>query len=814
MAVLTAVIVYGTCAMAQFTSDASTLALYHFDGTVEDASGSGNHGVTVGNPVYENGVMGKCIRLDGVDDYIRVKDNDKLELSGDWTVEAWVVLEKPLAGSSNYMILSKHKWGFNDDGSWWMGFGMSGTEEMKCGFTGTPSFLSDPYWKSGSMKQYQWHYLAYTYTASTKVHQIYLNGTLNATLTQAFTSQNTDIDVIIGGESQTETKIANFFKGLIDEMRISKVVRSAAEIAAHYNQFKGSTPPITRPVKPVAKVLEPGDHSLYGIGQTISVLAEATIEGGIIDEVKVLWDGITMTTMQKGAQGWTGSFTPPQSSEELHTLSILALDKETNSSTESARLNIFLRPGGEKPLVWYVGPSGSDENTGTRSSPFATINKAALFVRPADTILVLNGNYTWSDPQTISGKNGSNNARIVVKAETKHGVKIKSLVKTANGALMVTKSNGVTFDGFHLTLTNESINAGIEVGGCHWVTVRNCYVENAGGSGIGCAGDYVLIEGNIVTGCSKRNISNTSGINSYHPEAVDNSPGPGLIIRNNTVYKNECLLPFMNTGKPSDGNGIIIDDWRFTQGGGTPYTKGALVENNVCFDNGGRGIHTFSSDNVVVRNNTCYQNCRVLGAGDITFSGSNNSKCYNNISIPGKASALSISGSVLQGSNLTSGSASTIFVNPTLDPATANFRLKTGSPAINAGNNAEAAPFDMEYKKRPIGGTVDQGAYEFGDGPTNTAAGGPAGTAGYRQPAVRAAGAIFTIPHGAAGSILISNACGETVRTIHLIPGNEDRQVLWNYSDNRASKVAKGLYMYRLINEHEVRVIGGSMLVK
>jgi hypothetical protein len=39
---------------------------------------------------------------------------------------------------------------------------------------------------------------------------------------------------------------------------------------------------------------------------------------------------------------------------------------------------------------------------------------------------------------------------------------------------------------------------------------------------------------------------------------------------------------------------------RQQQGGTiTAYTGSTLIENNVCFNNGGRGIHIFRADNVV-----------------------------------------------------------------------------------------------------------------------------------------------------------------------------------------------------------------------
>ena len=54
----------------------------------------------------------------------------------------------------------------------------------------------------------------------------------------------------------------------------------------------------------------------------------------------------------------------------------------------------------------------------------------------------------------------------------------------------------------------------------------------------------------------------------------------------------------------TDGNGIIIDTNSFG-----PYTAGpTLVENNITWGNGGRGVHCLRSAKVVFRHNTSYGN--------------------------------------------------------------------------------------------------------------------------------------------------------------------------------------------------------------
>lgn len=78
------------------------------------------------------------------------------------------------------------------------------------------------------------------------------------------------------------------------------------------------------------------------------------------------------------------------------------------------------------------------------------------------------------------------------------------------------------------------------------------------------------------------------------------------------------LAPFYVEPDHTDANGIILDDFRNSQDtagsesapglNDRPYIHSTLVENNLCYQNGNRGIHAFKSDYLTIKNNTCYKN--------------------------------------------------------------------------------------------------------------------------------------------------------------------------------------------------------------
>jgi Calx-beta domain/RTX calcium-binding nonapeptide repeat (4 copies) len=282
--------------------------------------------------------------------------------------------------------------------------------------------------------------------------------------------------------------------------------------------------------------------------------------------------------------------------------------------------------------IYYVDASiGSDTNIGTSETlAFKTIQSAAKKAIAGDIVYVKNGTYTEDVKITSSG---DPNNYITYQAFPGH----KPVVKGEFHAFDIT-ANYIKIIGFDVTAKiYEAIKAGSFESANHHIQILNNVAHDSGGSGIsGIRTDFLTIEGNTTFRNAFTSPFQASGISIYQAQAFNDEPGFHNIIRGNISYANENKVP-VSDGTVTDGNGIIIDDFRQTQNGSTvpKYTAQTLIEDNIVFDNGGRGINIFQSDNVVVRNNTAINNLKSSNLqgtlnGELTTFFSSNISFANN----------------------------------------------------------------------------------------------------------------------------------------------------------------------------------------
>src|ERR1700730_14798354 len=137
-------------------------------------------------------------------------------------------------------------------------------------------------------------------------------------------------------------------------------------------------------------------------------------------------------------------------------------------------------------------------------------------------------------------------------------------------------------------------------GGHHlWVlnsTIHNCQLS---GMQFNHSEYYWLLHNRLYNNSSGTSGIYGSGISVYEPKVISGyEPTPQddawtpyhIIIDFNVTHDNFN----QQTGSGnSDANGIILDDWQWSQNSGTPYAALGLVLGNVAYHNGGKGIHVF-----------------------------------------------------------------------------------------------------------------------------------------------------------------------------------------------------------------------------
>lgn len=418
---------------------------------------------------------------------------------------------------------------------------------------------------------------------------------------------------------------------------------------------------------------------------------------------------------------------------------------------------------------YYVNAqTGKDENNGLSvHKPKKTLQQAASLTKPGDSVIVMNGTYTneCNECNVLNIIKGGNARNYVVYINYPGHHPVLKFNGWA-GILVTNGASYVKIIGFEIVGNNASVTLakalkqpyscgnkkgkvdpryngnGIVIESLkrkhsHHIVIAKNVVHDCGGGGIGASQcDYITVEDNLVYNTSWYTIFGTSGISFYQFWNFNKAKEYHNFIRRNKCYNNRSYVPWIKMCKIYDGNGIIIDDFRNKQNGSKlgPYKNRTLIENNICWYNGGTGIHTFQSDYVDIINNTAYCNSKTEGfnPGQILSGVGNYNRIINNILV---ADSLSAINSNYQNTNLTyhnnlhynlsnpnrsaTVNSSTcingkdpLFVRPG-NSLNADFRLQSNSPAIHQANTTAHSYTDITGTRRARGHRADIGAYEY-----------------------------------------------------------------------------------------------------
>ena len=362
--------------------------------------------------------------------------------------------------------------------------------------------------------------------------------------------------------------------------------------------------------------------------------------------------------------------------------------------------------------TYYVSPTGSDGNPGTETSPFRTLTKGVSVLQPGATLLVFPGTYAesldanipsgtdWTAPVTLRAYDPAN--RPVIRPPVSSSTEYRVLFFTKNKFTGLPQHH-IVVDGFVLDGSNTNPDAVKITDGAHHIRLMNSEVKNAPRQGILTTnvnsaynefinldvhnngtdtlldhGLYISTPYNLVAHCHVYNNA-AYGIHIYNGDGVSAHDN---IVRDNLVHDQAVK------------SGIVIASG-----------SGNLVYNNVVWGNKYSGIHIdFGANGTTIYNNTIYGNGSY--GIDIGSSGSNTA-IRNNIIYKNGSAAIDNGGSgTTTGTNL-------INVDPKFnDEEHKDFRLKTGSPALDRGSTVPDVQDDLDGNPRPQGVAYDIGAYE------------------------------------------------------------------------------------------------------
>ena len=187
---------------------------------VEDFSLYGNHG-TVDKAVWVTEAMsgGAALEFNGQDSQVTVADSASLHpQTGQITIGAWIkVYSNPKGWSNGGSIVFKgsaYQWIVNIDGYLWLGIWGG-----RLTSTGTYDFEEH---------LNEWHHVTSTFDNATQQGQIYVDGELNTEGTINAAIDSSTNDLYLGYKADGGGR----FHGIIDEVRISDVIRTQDEIKA------------------------------------------------------------------------------------------------------------------------------------------------------------------------------------------------------------------------------------------------------------------------------------------------------------------------------------------------------------------------------------------------------------------------------------------------------------------------------------------------------------------------------------------------------------------------------------------------------
>jgi hypothetical protein len=442
-------------------------------------------------------------------------------------------------------------------------------------------------------------------------------------------------------------------------------------------------------------------------------------------------------------------------------------------------LVLFARSGAARDL--YVATTGSDQNTGTLEAPYRTIAKAADAARAGDTVYIRAGTYNERLVPKASGTSSSKLVFMGYPGEPKPVLNGQG--QEPPGVVYVNGRQHVDIVGLEV---RNAVDAGIWIIDSSYITISGNRTYNTVSSGIIVSefgtNHHIYIDGNEVELCCNdggqecisvskcdtfevtKNHVHHGGPGTHGGEGIDIKFGSknGIVAYNHVhhlsrqgLYADAWTIDTRNVAF----YGNVVHDCAFGAGVASEQGGGLYditFHNNLIYDTKGPGLYVLMSAGPLERiqfvNNTVHATGTEWGSG-LWLNGENARDIVvrNNVFSGNNAAPFLVSKaplSITVDSNLAPvaqpGYASGFILGDAkyVNAAAADFRLASGSPAIDSGSSStvyDVVLGDLEGKPRVLDGNcdgtaaIDMGAYEHAascNGTGGDSVGGTSGTGG------------------------------------------------------------------------------------
>ena len=249
------------------------VACYPFDGNASDFSTKGNHGIPQGNLQYITGKLGQAAQFDGTSSYISIVANNSLKMQGATTLAAWIKPSEFPSSNNCSNILSDHSSMYNNGKifrfqSNHVEFLLDAEGSKEVGYTWTELNV--------------WKYIVATFDGSQM--KLYVDGVLTSFVDNSRVIAINPNPVLIGKSGWGE-----YFKGLIDQLRIYDRALTQAEITELYNEPNSASCGLTQAQIDVVKQACKTDPASCGLFTQAQIDAAKQTAIAQCNHTRLLW---------------------------------------------------------------------------------------------------------------------------------------------------------------------------------------------------------------------------------------------------------------------------------------------------------------------------------------------------------------------------------------------------------------------------------------------------------------------------------------------------------------------------------------------